>query len=55
MHRQARIAHWRGWDDVATGLLEQVTTFDPDDAAARDELAALRRTAPQATATAAGE
>ena len=43
MHRQARIAHWRGWDDVAVGLLEQVTTFEPENAAARTELDALRR------------
>jgi len=43
MHRQARIAAWRGWDDVAAGLLEQVLTFDPDNAEVREDLAALRR------------
>jgi len=42
MHRQARISHWRGWDDVAIGLLEEVTTFDPSQTEAQAELAALR-------------
>ena len=46
MHRQARISHWRGWDDVASGLLEQVVTREPDNAAARAELEELRRSAP---------
>ena len=43
MHREARISHWRGWDDVAIDLLEQVTTFDPSQTEAQAELAALRR------------
>jgi len=56
MHRQARIAAWRGWNDVAVGLLEEVTTFDPDNAAVRADLAALREagaSAPSAAPVAA--
>jgi spermidine synthase len=49
MRRQARISHWRGWDDVAIDLLQQVTTFDPNDAAAQAELAELRAAAPSPT------
>ncbi len=45
MRRQARVAHWRGWDDDAIDLLEQATTFDPDDTAAQAELAELRAAA----------
>jgi len=52
MHRQARISHWRGWDDVAIDLLEQVTTFDPTHAEAQAELAELRRALPAQPATA---
>ena len=49
MHRQARISHWRGWDDVAIDLLQQVTTFEPGNAAAQAELAELRRANPSAS------
>ena len=49
MHRQARISHWRGWDDVAIGLLEQVTTFEPGNASAQSELAELKRANPAAS------
>jgi tetratricopeptide (TPR) repeat protein len=45
MRRQARISHWRGWDDDAIDLLEQVTTFEPGNAEAQAELAALRAAA----------
>jgi predicted Zn-dependent protease len=41
MHRQARIARWRGWDDEARTLLEQVVEAEPENAVARAELAAL--------------
>ncbi len=46
LHRRARIARWRGWDDDARTLLEQLVALDPGNAAASAELASLPAPAP---------
>jgi len=42
LHRQARAAAWHGDDDASASLLGMVLTLDPDNAAARAELDALK-------------